>query len=113
MLEINTVQLAKVNQADLLDSALLDITVKSGIVTFAPSWSMVLGYKSGTLTPDMMETSYGLEKDVWAHHIPNNGSITLACYCRKGEFCHRHILAKFIYMKKLEEGHECVIIDET
>jgi len=41
---INTTQLPS------QDPDLIDITIKSGIKAFAPTWPMVIGHKNGTIT---------------------------------------------------------------
>lgn len=120
MLELHTTQIVKLGNIDTSDKDVINVTVKSGIVTFAPSWSMVIGYKSGEISKEeytdkyitMMETSYAFERHAWDHYFPDEGKLILVCYCRSGDFCHRHLLANFIQMKKLESGSECVIMGE-
>lgn len=120
MLELYTAQIANLGNINTSGKDVIDTTVKSGISTFAPSWSMVIGYKSGEISKEeytneylmMMETSYEFERQVWDRYFPDKGKLILACYCRPGDFCHRHLLANFIQMKKLECGSECVIVGE-
>ena len=42
-----------------------------------------------------MLRSYRLNQDVW-HEMLNKGVLTLLCYCRAGEHCHRYLLADFL-----------------
>ena len=83
-----------------------DITVKTGDKIFAPSWDMVKGYKSETISNKeyiklysrLMVKSYNDHRHVW-ESILNMNEITFCCYCRPGDFCHRVLLAK--YFEKL------------
>lgn len=84
-----------------------DITVKGndhlGRI-FAPTWDMVRGVKNGTLTKEDYARRYmGKVTEVMANpsninilteirnRFPN--SITLVCFCKRGDFCHRYLLA--------------------
>lgn len=81
----------------------LDITVKSGDKTFAPTWEMVNGLHRGTLAPTqyveqyhkMMQRSWVNNKSRWIEVI-NSGSVTLCCYCAPGTFCHRYLLQEML-----------------
>ena len=50
----------------------------------------------------MMRKSYHHRKNEWLAAV-NSGFLVLVCYCRQGEFCHRHILSDF--MQKVAERH--------
>jgi hypothetical protein len=81
-----------------------DVTVKGQDPLgkfFAPTWDMVMGVKNGTMTeaqysalyaqrviPAILNTSL-IQKVV--ERFPQ--SITLVCFCPKGAFCHRYMLA--------------------
>lgn len=78
----------------------VDITVKSGIQAFAPTWEMVWDWKNGQLTKDEHTQLYldilrGTWKTHWSdwEYLIHANQIALGCYCRPGKFCHRHILA--------------------
>jgi hypothetical protein len=81
-----------------------DITVKGQDSMgrfFAPTWSMVMGVKNGT----MYEQEY---IDKYVAHIRNDVPIdawnwllstptrTFVCFCTKDQFCHRNILLNYI-----------------
>jgi len=84
----------------------LDITVKTkdplGKI-FAPTWDIVIPYKQKTLTEkeyteiylSRMRESYKNYLAKW-QTVLNKNLITLVCYCRKGQFCHRLILANIL-----------------
>ncbi|MFW5962556.1 MAG: DUF488 family protein [bacterium] len=84
----------------------LDITVKSGSKlgkVFAPSWDMVMGYKKGKISKDeytkkyyeRMRRSYVKETEKWNELLAKK-EIVLCCYCKKGDFCHRLLLADIL-----------------
>lgn len=81
----------------------LDITVKSGVKAFAPSWDMVMGHKNGTLSnedyiqmfKDLMNKSYKTNKKLWKELLERE-RVTLVCYCAKDCFCHRVVLAEML-----------------
>ena len=84
----------------------MDITIKSskGLGTFfAPTWDIVKGVKSGRLSNDKYTKIY---YELIKERITNNKhildeilslkSVTLGCYCRKGDFCHRHLVVEIL-----------------
>lgn len=83
----------------------LDTTVKTGDITYAPTWDMVWGHKQNTLSDEeykkkyvaMMKESYNKNNATW-QELLSRERVTLLCYCRKGKFCHRLILAKILVM---------------
>jgi uncharacterized protein YeaO (DUF488 family) len=84
----------------------LDITVKGkdpvGKI-FAPTWKMVMGSKEGRISWDeykemyraLMRKSYNQNKDVW-NEVLNREEVTLVCFCKSGESCHRYLLAEYL-----------------
>lgn len=87
----------------------LDITVKSGRATragefFAPLWEMVNAYKAGQMTAEEYTTLYyQLLRDRYRDYVADivqlaarNEEVTLLCYCKKGQFCHRHLAADIL-----------------
>lgn len=81
---------------------------------FAPSPELLSGYKSGEISADKYTEIYlnQLNRDeVYSHIIAlkdkyENKSIILLCYEAPDDFCHRHVLAKYIkdnYGVKVEE----------
>jgi len=85
----------------------IDITVKSAIGkwrAFAPTWALVMGFKSGKITWEEYERQYmnhlrGLWKAnpgvfVELVKMASQGDITLVCYCRDESHCHRSLLKR-------------------
>lgn len=81
----------------------LDITVKSGLKIFAPSWEILNAYqdagKSDTAKKiyteqfyQKMRESFKMNSNIWYRWMTNDKPIALACYCRAGEFCHRCLM---------------------
>jgi uncharacterized protein YeaO (DUF488 family) len=97
-LHLFTAQIGKYKGPDALD-----ITVKSGDHAFAPTWDIVLDWKSGKINWETytqryrqkMLESYRQHSDTW-NNILHKGDLTLLCYCREGEHCHRYLLAEFL-----------------
>ena len=91
----------------------LNITVKSGVQAFAPSWDMVMGYKKGLLSEkqyeklylERMRRSYVANRAIW-NEILKRDRVVFVCFCRKGEFCHRVLLAKIFEKLGAEYGGE-------
>lgn len=81
----------------------LDITVKSGDKTFAPTWKMVIGHKRCSMSNELyielylqlMRKSYKKYKAKW-QELLNQETVTLVCFCGKGNFCHRYLLANIL-----------------
>lgn len=79
----------------------LDVTVKTGIKAFAPTWEMVLRYKSGVLSNVQYEEQYiALLRRSWRENrtewqkLLRMSEVTLVCFCKPGNFCHRVLLGK-------------------
>lgn len=77
-----------------------DITVKGREnMEFAPTWDMVLSHKNKTMSDEeytkiykeMMRKSYVKNKNKWEKLLKRD-EITLVCFCKKYNFCHRYIL---------------------
>ena len=107
MLKIYTIQIAVAKSLELIkDSRYLDITVKSGDKTFAPTWKMVMGTREGKISQekytrqyyDLMRQSYRQNRKRWDEILAMD-EIILACYCRADSFCHRNLL-KDMLMKR-------------
>lgn len=87
----------------------LDITIKSGSgigKIFAPTWEMVMGVKNGTMSNEEYTAKYyWLLADRWNTHSKEilefvetvkTFPVTIVCYCKKGDFCHRHLLVAWL-----------------
>jgi len=80
-----------------------DITVKSGFLFLAPTWNMVLDYKNGKINEeeytklyyDKMRQSYKSHRAGW-DWLLNKDIVTLVCFCKPGDFCHRLLLAEML-----------------
>ena len=85
------------------DKETLDITVKSGEETFAPTWSMVMKSKKGEMSwqeyrkkyYEMMRKSYRQNRDRWQQLLEQD-EVVLLCYCNDPERCHRRLLAEML-----------------
>ncbi len=81
----------------------VDITVKSGLTEFAPTWSMLRDYKSGLIEEDeytelfyeKMRQSYATHRGLW-DELLSTGTVALMCYCKGGEFCHRLLMVDIL-----------------
>lgn len=88
----------------------IDVTAKSAegeAKFFAPSWDLVMGFKSGSLSTHEYTVRYhkqldSIPRDVYDRLFLDKKEVRLACYCRAGYFCHRVLLAK--YLEKLGYG---------
>lgn len=95
----------------------LDATVKSSKTLgrkFAPTWTMVMGYKSGVLSEEVYTTQYieKLDKVYWPtviEELTKSEHITFLCYCKDDTFCHTYLLIDYLIghfgdnFKRLEE----------
>lgn len=112
---IYTVQISNLRAAHMEDVPVLDITVKSGDRTFAPTWDMVLKYKAGELTTAeymghyrrLMLMSQDLYDIRW-REIMGKDQIALACYCKPGAFCHRLLLKDMLMELWHAEGEDVI-----
>ena len=81
----------------------LDITVKSGDKTFAPTCDIVIKVKKGLMTEEeytkeyykLMRKSYKENKNKW-DKLLSQDEVVLVCFCRTEDFCHRYILAEIL-----------------
>lgn len=81
----------------------VDITIMTGNESFAPTWSMVHGIKDSSLSESNFTEKYikMMYKSLESHtgdweYLINLHLVVLACYCKSGVFCHRHLLEKFL-----------------
>jgi hypothetical protein len=100
---------------------LLDVTAKSGLLAFAPAFADVMAYKRGELSQSdytalyevKMERSRKVFDYVWKTLLaPPNGRVAIACYCPKGEFCHRHLFLKMMQDYYHQHGRELIYMGE-
>lgn len=101
-MRLYTLQMGKWRLAQAKGFALIDTTVRSGELAFAPTWEMVKASKAGTLSPEayteqyraLMLTSVRTHAKLW-REISALDDVALLCYCPAGTFCHRHLLAGY------------------
>ena len=114
-----TVQISRWRLARDLYIPMVDITVKSGIPTFSPTWENLMAYKRGEMTKTAYAQAYfqkviptvQSEPQAWAD-LTQHKNIALACYCRAGDFCHRHLFAG-LYITYLQSlGHKVLFMGE-
>jgi uncharacterized protein YeaO (DUF488 family) len=91
----------------------LDITVKSGDKTFAPTWDMVMGLKRGKLSwseyerlyHERMRKSWVENRARWKE-VLSWDEVVLVCYCRDLRFCHRRLLKNYLVACGAIDGGE-------
>ena len=85
----------------------LDITAKSIDPigkAFAPSWDIIMGLKDSSINAQeytdayhkQMVDSYVINRDAW-DSVAKRNSVTFACFCKPGAFCHRILLAALFH----------------
>lgn len=92
-----------INNKDISEN-FVNITRKSGVKEFAPTWDMIIEYKSNKMSKydyinkykSLMKESYKCNKSEWYELLYSRDIITLGCYCKPHEFCHRYILKDII-----------------
>lgn len=95
-----TIQIGRWRYARDMNIPLVDITVKSGIQAFAPTWENLSAYRAGTMDKREYAQRYyekvleGFKTDQreWAA-LEVRRNMAFACYCKSGDFCHRHLFA--------------------
>ena len=98
-MELWTVQMGSWRLAKTHEIPLLDITRKTGLEAFSPTWELLQDYKSGNCSESEYTDRYWVRmRETWVSHrvdweaaldLPQ---VALACYCKPGAFCHRHLL---------------------
>ena len=102
-LKIWTAQMHKTKGKDW---PVLDITVKSKDPFgkyFAPTWGIVMDIKNGKINEEeytiqyhqQMLNSYEKHRDKWEELLERN-AVVLMCFCKAGQFCHRHLLTEYL-----------------
>lgn len=110
-IEVWTVQMAQYRLAREEGIEMIDTTVKSGHNFLAPRWDMVMRHKHGEITDaeytaeflPLMEATQAECPDRWDWLLSHN-RIALACYCRAGAFCHRHLLVDILEKRAKKKG---------
>lgn len=108
-----TIQLAKHREAKKLNITLFDITVKSGIQAFSPTWDMLRALRAGEMTTDEYERQYRQKvertfeasPELW-HEFTKHPNMAIGCYCTPGTFCHRLIFSDILTKYLCDQGKE-------
>lgn len=112
---IYTVQMNNLRAAAMADIQTLDITVKTGLPALAPTWDMVWGIKTKTLSELSYQEQY--ERLMAISQVENPATwrwllaveeIALVCYCPPGAFCHRHLLKDQLMKLHHQAGDEVI-----
>jgi hypothetical protein len=83
----------------------LSVAVGGGEEAFSPRWELVKGEKAGRISQAefaeryerLMKASFADKPDVWRDAVTReSGRVVLTCYCRRGQFCHRRLLAMML-----------------
>jgi len=98
-----TAQMAKHRLAKELGVFFLDSTAMTGRKEFAPEMRNVRLYKDGELSEEeytrlyveKMRMSVRTNAQAW-DDLANHDRLIVACYCRAGKFCHRHIWLRLV-----------------
>jgi len=82
----------------------VDITAKSAVYpwnVFAPTWEMVREYKRSRdkeayikQYKTIIDKAFELHSQQLSDLLKSDRTITLVCFCRSGDLCHRVLLAK-------------------
>lgn len=114
-----TTQMSGWRLAQAQNIAFIDITVKSGIYLFAPTWDNLLAYKRGELnTVDYTDrylakvaATVQTHPEAWSE-LARNQNMVFACYCKAGDFCHRHIFTTMMARYLQTTGNRVQIMGE-
>lgn len=98
---------------------LLDITAKSGVKAFAPDYATVMQYKREEVSEDAYTKLY-LERMADSRQrypirwscLEHREELALACYCKAGVFCHRHLFKTLMQQYLEEKGHSVLQMGE-
>lgn len=118
-MELYTVQLGQWRKVRKLEVELIDTTTKSGNPAFAPGWDIVLPYKAGEIT-EAQYTAIYMERMALSR-VQNTADwdavvaldrAAIACFCRAGKFCHRHLLIPLFINHGAAQGVTCELKGE-
>lgn len=117
--EVWTIQIARWRLAQQLDIPLLDITAKSGVPAFAPDWESLMAYKRGEVGPAEYAERYYHKVIPTVSQYPHQWErflhkprLALACYCKSGDFCHRHLFASLLVTYLQQQGRQVNFLGE-
>lgn len=112
-----TISLSQHHKAKALGVILVDVTVKSGDQRFAPHADVLWAYKREEVSDEEYTRRYReklenlFQRDPGAFEellskVVSGTPHAIACYCRAGKFCHRHILREFL--EEIADDNEIV-----
>ena len=85
------------------DIPVKDITVKSGDKQFSPEWPWLMAYKNKLIDEAAYTCLYEQKMIANLDSAPASwdaliemDEVILVCYCKKGAFCHRHLLVDML-----------------
>ncbi|MBH14215.1 MAG: hypothetical protein CMF37_14985 [Leeuwenhoekiella sp.] len=78
---------------------LINSSVKSGYRWLAPTWALLMAYKQGEITEEqytekfktLMRLRYRRYRNLF-EAMSKQEQVAFGCYCKDGDFCHRHLL---------------------
>lgn len=104
----------------------IDVTVKTGkkaVESLKPTWAMVRGYldfriDAGTYMNEyakILAASQTNDRSKWEKTLRNHRNIVFLCHCKRGDFCHRLLLAEEFVTFAVEEMNmeDVYLIPET
>lgn len=111
-LTLSVCQMAKWRSVKILrpETNLVNTTVRSGERNLAPTWNMVHLVKSNYANPEelaaaqadytrtyrkLIHARFREDPEYFLQYLYGK-EVTFMCYCKAGDFCHRHLLVKFI-----------------
>jgi ribA/ribD-fused uncharacterized protein len=118
--QIWTVQMARSKKIGEQNIVLLDTTVKTGIKEFAPNWNEVMRYKDGYLSEEQytviylakMRDSLRDNPAIWKRWLTKEKRVAVTCFCKAGDFCHRHLFVPLMKTYLEENGHTVELMGE-
>lgn len=119
-MELYTIALSQWRKAKERQVTLIDITVKSGLLVFAPEPSVLWAYKRNEVSDEQytelylerLRKQFRAQPEAFQEFLEQEGPICVACYCKAGKFCHRHIFVEFIKDVAEDNGYRLVVRGE-
>ncbi len=119
-MDLYTIALSQWRKAKERQITLIDITVKSGLAVFAPEPSVLWAYKRNEVTDEQYTTLYlkrlreqfRASPEAFESFLAQEGPVAVACYCKAGKFCHRHLFADFIHELAEDNGYTLTLRGE-
>lgn len=117
-MELYTIQMSQWRRCAPLGIHFLDTTFKKE-TAFSPTKWMVHSYKYGSMSQDEYTARYNAILDRTQETDPKeweqlfeHDKVAIACMCRAGVFCHRHLCVTKIQAYAVERGLDCVYMGE-